>query len=73
MAPIRPLLPCFSSNGNRFGISYIYQQYPGTPPRAQAACLTTVGENVCATFDASTPSTAVQPFASQNLQTNRYF
>ena len=41
--------------------------------RAQAACLTTVGENVCATFDASTPSTAVQPFTSQNLQTNRYF
>jgi hypothetical protein len=30
-------------------------------PKAQAACLTTVAENTCATFDASTPSTAVQP------------
>jgi len=42
-------------------------------PKAQAACLTTVAENTCATFDASTPSTAVQPFTSANLQTNRYF
>ena len=42
-------------------------------PKAQAACLTTVAENTCATFDASTPSTAVQPFTSANLQTIRYF
>jgi len=42
-------------------------------PKAQAACLTTVIENTCATFDPSTPSTAIEPFTSANLQTNRYF
>jgi hypothetical protein len=42
-------------------------------PKAQAACLTTEIENTCATFDPSTPSTAVETFTSANLQTNRYF
>ena len=42
-------------------------------PKAHGACLTTVAENNCATFDASTPSTATQTFTSANLQTNRYF
>jgi len=42
-------------------------------PKAHGACLTTVAENNCATFDAATPSTATQTFTSANLQTNRYF
>ena len=42
-------------------------------PKAQAACLTTVAENTCATFDSSSASTAVQGFTSFNLTTNQYF
>ncbi len=42
-------------------------------PGAKAACLTTVAENNCATFNSSSTSTAVQAFTSLNLSTNRYF
>jgi hypothetical protein len=42
-------------------------------PKAQAACLTTVAENTCATFNSSSASTAIQGFTSLNLTSNRYF
>jgi len=67
-----PCCPAFPAMGAALALA-IFLSSVLAPSRAQAACLTTVGENVCATFDASTPSTAVQSFTSQNLQTNRYF
>ena len=42
-------------------------------PKAQAACLTTVAENSCATFDSSTPSNVIQRFQGQNLGSNQFF
>jgi len=42
-------------------------------PKSQAACLTTVAENSCATFDSSTPSNVIQRFQTQNLSSNQFF
>ena len=67
-----PCCPAIPTVGATLAIAISFSSVLA-PSSAQAACLTTVGENVCATFDASTPSTTVQPFTSANLGTNRYF